>query len=118
MLLTKELFYGLDYYKRNVFMGSSDKLYFRIYKIEVAEAKNESHFIIWFSGALIHIAKSVTFFLLLSNSTLAPAFCSSIFIFDKTPEEKKTYKRFPYEEESLEEIATWLNEEHDKIGKE
>ena len=41
MLLTKELFYGLDYYKRNVFMGSSDKLYFRIYKIEVAEEIKE-----------------------------------------------------------------------------
>ena len=105
MLLTKELFYGLDYYKRNVFMGSSDKLYFRIYKIEVAEEIKEE------SADNQETEPPKTPYL--------EAVCwEGPFIFDKTPEEKKTYKRFPYEEESLDEIATWLNEEHDKIGKE
>src|SRR5699024_6425091 len=43
-----------------------------------------SHFIIWFSGAFIHIAKSYGFLFSGSTSTLAPAIWSSIFLFDNT----------------------------------
>lgn len=37
------------------------------------------------------------------------------YIFDKTPEEQKHYKRFPYSEEGMIELTAWLNQQHDVI---
>lgn len=90
-MITREQLYVLDYYKKNTYMGSDGPLYFRIYRIEETSSETKE-------GE--------------AAQSLLEAVCwPGPFIYDKTPEEHKHFKRFEYSEEGMEEIISWLMKE-------
>ncbi len=85
-MLERKTLYVLDYYKKNTFMGSDGPLYFRIFGVPVSDEDKT-----------------------IKNLTVIT--WPGPFIFDKTPEEEKKYKDFPYSEEGMEEIIKYLENE-------
>ena len=83
-MLERKTLYVLDYYKKNTFLGSDGPLNFRIYGIKDEDGKVTSLQVVSWEGP---------------------------FIFDKTPNEDKKYKDFPYSEEGMEEIIKYLDSE-------
>ncbi|MCR4717407.1 MAG: hypothetical protein K5656_09505 [Lachnospiraceae bacterium] len=85
-MLERKVLYVLDYYKKNTFMGSDGPLYFRIHRINEGTEDNPEY-------------------------KLEVITWPGPFIFDKTPDEQKTYKSFDYSEAGMEEILKYLDEE-------
>ena len=98
MEVERNCLYGIDYYKRNTFMGSLGIMNYRIYKVEEKleeEAQQEE------------------------TKVYLEAVCwRGPYIFSKTEEELKHYKRFSFDNKGLDEITKWLNEEYRVMEKE
>jgi hypothetical protein len=92
-MVSREQLYILDYYKRNTYMGSDEKLYYRVHRVEVPNPSEE--------GAVMNQLEAICW--------------EGPYIFDKTPEEQKQYRQFEYSEEGMTELVAWLNAEHDKL---
>ncbi len=95
-MLERKVLYVLDYYKKNMFMGSDGPLNFRIHKINKTEGDEPK--------AEDDVLEVITW--------------PGPFIFDKTPDEVKKYKEFEYSEEGMEEILKYLDEEKNRIQQE
>lgn len=86
-MIPRNQLYVLDYYKKNTYMGSDGPLYYRIYRAEITKEEPET------------------------EAALEVVCWPGPFIYDKTPEEQKHYKRFDYSEEGMEQIILWLHQE-------
>ena len=85
-MITRDQLYILDYYKKNTYMGSSKMLNYRVHKVEEEEEKYLET-ICW----------------------------KGPFIFDKTPDDEKVFKKFEYSDKGLDDIVDYLNEQSDLI---
>ncbi len=90
-MILRESLYVLDYYKKNTFMGSDKAMYYRVYRVNEGDGDNPQY-------------------------KLTAVTWRGPYIFDKTPEEEKCYKAFPYSEEGMEKLVAWLNEESIKYN--
>lgn len=95
MEVNRNSLYGIEYYKRNTFMGSLGIMNYRIYKTE-QETEDDA------------------------QDTKPQVYLEAVcwrgpYIFSKT-EEKKIYNRFAFEDKGLDEIVKWLNQEYIKMS--
>ncbi len=74
----------LNFFKKEAYTGSSGGMRYRIEGIAGEDGKKP----VWLEAVIY-----------------PEPYC-----YEMTPEESKTRRRFPFEEESLEEIRNWLNE--------
>lgn len=84
-MIEKRNMMPLAFFKKEAYTGSSEGMRYRI--SQVTEEKEEEK--VSFLEAVIY----------------PEPYC-----YEVTPEENKTRRRFPFEEESLEQIRNWLNE--------
>ena len=100
MEVERNSLYGIDYYKRNTFMGSLGIMNYRIYKaeekVEAEEEAQQEDTKVYLEAVCWH----------------------GPYIFSKTEEEQKHYKRFSFDNEGLDKITEWLNEEYRIMEKE
>lgn len=99
-MIERKQLYILDYYKKNTYMGSEGPLNYRIHRVEVDNPeKKEAD-----SGAD-------------EKTSLLEAICwPGPFIYDRTKDELKKSKRFPYTEEGMNELIDWLMDESRALG--
>lgn len=75
----------LNFFKKEAYTGSSENMRYRIARITEGEGEEMA---VWLEAVVY-----------------PEPYC-----YELTPEENKVRKRFPFKEESLEEIRSWLNE--------
>lgn len=86
-MIQREQLYVLSYYKKNTYMGSDGPLYYRIYLAKNTDSEEET------------------------KPQLEAVCWPGPFIYDKTAEEQKHFKRFDYSEKGMKQIIEWLTSE-------